>query len=276
MAQEGQNQRHSNNKNNDSTISSTCVTKTTSSSKRLKHKKVPQRGLGVAQLEKIRLEEQRKKEATVRFSPISITTSSSTISPTSSSSSYLPLLPASNFNPTQTHSSALIPFPPPSQTAIPSPDSSLFRSGPSTCAGGADSNVYDSGCVQLPNLANGGTAASGGGRGVNVGWTLPITAAATAATTVMSHGNVPKFWNSEYGSDLEGENPNLKIDHHHHHGLAFHEPNLPYDRCNPSWPLPIVMHRTQQSPQPPHLLPPPPPPPMVIKKIPSLVLNFCF
>ncbi|KAJ4975426.1 hypothetical protein NE237_000532 [Protea cynaroides] len=38
------------------------------SSKKLKQKKIPQRGLGVAQLEKIRLEEQQKKEAAVGVS----------------------------------------------------------------------------------------------------------------------------------------------------------------------------------------------------------------
>lgn len=40
-----------------------------SSSKKLKEKKVPQRGLGVAQLEKIRLEEQQKTVATSMLSP---------------------------------------------------------------------------------------------------------------------------------------------------------------------------------------------------------------
>ncbi|XP_042501311.1 uncharacterized protein LOC122079124 [Macadamia integrifolia] len=38
------------------------------SSKKLKQKKIPQRGLGVAQLEKIRLEEQQKKDATADMS----------------------------------------------------------------------------------------------------------------------------------------------------------------------------------------------------------------
>lgn len=52
------------------------------SSKRLKQKKVPQRGLGVAQLEKIRLEEQQKKEAVVN----NVMTPNPFISPSNSSS----------------------------------------------------------------------------------------------------------------------------------------------------------------------------------------------
>ena len=54
------------------------------SSKKQKPKKIPQRGLGVAQLEKIRLEEQHKKDAVVATK--------------SSCSSYLPLPTVPNFH----------------------------------------------------------------------------------------------------------------------------------------------------------------------------------
>ncbi|OVA14495.1 hypothetical protein BVC80_1037g36 [Macleaya cordata] len=64
-------------------------------SKKLKQKKIPQRGLGVAQLEKIRLEEQQKKEASV----------------------FVPL----------PHQSSSISFPPPCPSNLSS-SSSLFRS----------------------------------------------------------------------------------------------------------------------------------------------------
>lgn len=60
------------------------------SSKKLKQKKVPQRGLGVAQLEKIRLEEQQKKDAIFQVP-------SAIISPSNSSSCLASQCP--NFRP---------------------------------------------------------------------------------------------------------------------------------------------------------------------------------
>ncbi|KAL7218335.1 hypothetical protein ACSBR2_011578 [Camellia fascicularis] len=67
------------------------------SSKKLKQKKVPQRGLGVAQLEKIRLEEQQKKDA--------LLLSNSLLSPINSSCSAVQSQRTSNFwhNPSQTN-----------------------------------------------------------------------------------------------------------------------------------------------------------------------------
>lgn len=58
MAQQEQNQKYSN-----SSIGGCAGAGVARSSKKLKQKKVPQRGLGVAQLEKIRLEEQQKRDA---------------------------------------------------------------------------------------------------------------------------------------------------------------------------------------------------------------------
>ncbi|KAI3716229.1 hypothetical protein L6452_23428 [Arctium lappa] len=73
------------------------------SSKKLKHKKVPQRGMGVAQLEKIISEEQQKKD-------VGVLTPNSIISPTNSSSNLANKVP--NFRPPPICSSS-IPLPPP-------------------------------------------------------------------------------------------------------------------------------------------------------------------
>ncbi|KAJ0700887.1 putative SPEAR family protein [Helianthus annuus] len=70
-----------------------------SSSKKLKHKKVPQRGMGVAQLEKIISEEHQKKDA-------SVLTHNSVVSPTSSCSNLASVQKVANFRPS-------IPPPPP-------------------------------------------------------------------------------------------------------------------------------------------------------------------
>ncbi|KAL5803012.1 hypothetical protein ACOSQ4_031317 [Xanthoceras sorbifolium] len=114
MAQEEQSQKCSN------SSSGTCGGgNVVRSSKKQKAKKVPQRGLGVAQLERIRLEEQQKRDGiTVLTSP-----TSSSISPTKSSSLSLPITP--NYHPSSPYS---IPFPPDhfsSSNLILRPSSSL-------------------------------------------------------------------------------------------------------------------------------------------------------
>ncbi|KAI8552487.1 hypothetical protein RHMOL_Rhmol06G0270400 [Rhododendron molle] len=90
MAQEEHTQRYSNSSGGDG-----CGSSSSRSSKRLKEKKVPQRGLGVAQLEKIRLEEQQKKDVP--------------------SSSPISFLSPSNCSPNFRHnpSPSLVPLPPP-------------------------------------------------------------------------------------------------------------------------------------------------------------------
>ncbi|TKY49151.1 WAS/WASL-interacting protein family member [Spatholobus suberectus] len=81
------------------------------SSKKSKQKKVPQRGLGVAQLEKIRLEEQQKRDAAT------ILPSPSTLS--STKPSYQPL-PIKNFHDSnQSPSTTLLPCEPPSEFRSP-------------------------------------------------------------------------------------------------------------------------------------------------------------
>ncbi|XAR68293.1 hypothetical protein NMG60_11003373 [Bertholletia excelsa] len=115
MAQEEQNQRYSNN----SSAGDGGNAGGGRSSKRLKQKKVPQRGLGVAQLEKIRLGELQNEEA-------SLLSSTSLISPRASNSSSLGVQRGINFRP---NPSSLTPFLTPSPTSL-SPPNSNFR--PST------------------------------------------------------------------------------------------------------------------------------------------------
>lgn len=106
-------------------------------SKKLKQKKVPQRGLGVAQLEKIRLEEQQRKDV----SNSSISSPNSIISPSNSSNCLA-------FKPTI--SSPSIPLPPPSPNNLPSiPNIDVLNPSP----------------VSLSKAMNGG-----GGGGDEIGW----------------------------------------------------------------------------------------------------------
>ncbi|KAH1144490.1 hypothetical protein GLYMA_12G228100v4 [Glycine max] len=146
------------------------------SSKKSKQTKVPQRGLGVAQLEKIRLEEQQKRDVGA------ILPSPSTLS--STKPPYLPL-PVKNF-----HDSNLSPSTP----LLPCEPSSEFRS-PLSLQQQQQQQHKD---VKVPStvpLANSG--------GFDVGWHV-----------VPGHGNVPKSW-SCYQFDSEknnfGVDPGLPI-----------------------------------------------------------------
>ncbi|KAJ7948716.1 Actin cytoskeleton-regulatory complex protein pan1, putative isoform 1 [Quillaja saponaria] len=178
-----------------------------SSSRKPKQTKVPQRGLGVAQLEKIRLEEQQKKDAAT------ILPSQCSISPTKSS--YLSL-PIPNFHhPDQSSSS--IPFPSPSPSGLSPPDS-LIKLPPMPVQNIDDKN---STTVPLPNPVNSGC--------FEAGW---------ATNSVPLHGNVPKLW---IPNEYEFEKENCGIDP----GLAFRSNmSLPYE-SNPIWPLPNLTQRTQ-------------------------------
>uniref|UniRef100_A0A5B6YQQ8 Uncharacterized protein n=1 Tax=Davidia involucrata TaxID=16924 RepID=A0A5B6YQQ8_DAVIN len=180
------------------------------SSKKLKQKKVPQRGLGVAQLEKIRLEEQQKRDATAILSANSI------ISPSNSSCLAVPCATFRHHNPS--HSS--IPLPPPlSPTHLSSPNS-IFRPIPSI----PNVNVLHPNSVPISKLLD-----MGGGE---IGW---------SAISGSGHGNWPKLWNCEY--NLEGENHRLD-----HNGFAFRPTmHLPYE---PWPPPNVMVHRTQQFQQP--------------------------
>ncbi|KAK9269039.1 hypothetical protein L1049_000807 [Liquidambar formosana] len=203
MAEEEQNQRCSN------SSSGGCGSGGGRSSKKLKQKKIPQRGLGVAQLEKIRLQEQQKKDAAVAAN--AILSSPPTISPNSSSFLSVPL---PNYHHNQ--SSSFVPLAPPSPTATHlSPPNSLLR--PSASVPSVD--VLHSNTVPLANSTTCG--------GFETGW---------PSIPVLGHGNGPKLWNWDY--NIEGESKKLDP-------RSVFRANLPYE-TNPIWPLPNLMQRAQQ------------------------------
>ncbi|KAG4971759.1 hypothetical protein AAZX31_13G254200 [Glycine max] len=143
------------------------------SSKKSKLKKVPQRGLGVAQLEKIRLEEQQKRDVAA------ILPSPSTLS--STTPSHLPL-PVKNFHDSNVSpSTPLLPCEPPSE----------FRSPLSLQQQHHQQQHMD---VKVPStvpLANSGD--------FEAGW--PV---------VPGHGNVPKWWSS-FQFDSEKNNFGVEL-----------------------------------------------------------------
>ncbi|XP_024980437.1 mediator of RNA polymerase II transcription subunit 1-like [Cynara cardunculus var. scolymus] len=121
------------------------------SSKKLKHKKVPQRGMGVAQLEKIISEEQQKKD-------VSVLTSNSIISPSNSSSNLATTIQkVPNFRPSPISSSS-IPLPPPlppnhhpliSKTDAVNPISASTFSKPASMSSGGGGGVGGSNWCRL-------------------------------------------------------------------------------------------------------------------------------
>ncbi|KAA8523972.1 hypothetical protein F0562_010597 [Nyssa sinensis] len=184
------------------------------SSKKLKQKKVPQRGLGVAQLEKIRLEEQQKqqKKDAAAQAP-AILSPNSIISPSNSSCL---AVQCANFRHHPSPSS-IPPLPPPSPTDLSS-QTSIFRPAPST----PNIDVFHPNSVPLSKPLIGG--------GGEIGWSAIPGAGAGAG-----HVNWPKLWNCEY--NFEGENHRLD----HNGFISRSNMNLPYE----SWVPPNVMQRTQ-------------------------------
>ncbi|KAM1169076.1 hypothetical protein ACFX13_031628 [Malus domestica] len=232
-------------------LGSNNIISSRSSSKKTKQKKVPQRGLGVAQLEKIRLEEQQKKAAAAAI--LSTTPPSSLSLPTKSSShSCTSSVPIRHFY--QPPSS--IPFP---SLDLPSPNS-IFRpqlippahSGVDGRKPMISSGTFPFGVGNNNNNNN----INGGGNG----------------------NHVPNLWNPCEFNILDQKvscNPGLDP------GLAFRSTmNLPFESSNnnPIWPLSNFPTRTQQfhHQQPPPPPPPPPPPSMVNLSTAnsSSVLNF--
>lgn len=188
------------------------------SQKKMKQKKVPQRGLGVAQLEKIRLEEQQKKGVVLQSSNL-LSPNHQIISPSNSSSCLAVHCPT--FRPSITSSSSA-PLQPPSPSDLPSPNS-LFRPIPSI----PPVDILNPNSVPLPKTLN-----VGGGE---MGW---------SAVPVPGHGSAwHKVWNGEFSLDRE----NHRADHHH--GFAF-RPNmsLPFESCPPTpfLPFPSALQRSQQ------------------------------
>ncbi|XP_040987375.1 uncharacterized protein LOC121235167 isoform X1 [Juglans microcarpa x Juglans regia] len=140
------------------------------SSKNPKQKKAPQRGLGVAQLEKIRLEEQQKKDVAAILSP------PASVSQRKSSFLSLPIPTYHHSNP----SSCSIPFPSPSLPDLSSRDLLIRPPQP----------------AQNNDEKNSSTVNSGG---FEAGW---------LGISVPGLGCVPKLWNS-YEYNLEKENSGM-------------------------------------------------------------------
>lgn len=189
-----------------------------SSSKKLKPKprKVPQRGLGVAQLEKIRLEEQQKNNAAA-----AIFSSPSPLSPTKSSS-YLPL-PIPGFRQSNRSSSSSsfpsFPSPPPPPPVNLSSPSSMF--GPPLPV--PNMAVKDAFTVPLVGQANSGGSETG-----------------LSTVSILEQGNALK-WQSSCEYYLEKENYGVDP------GLAFRSNfNFPYE-VSPGWPTPELLQRAQQN-----------------------------
>ncbi|KAL2466791.1 WAS/WASL-interacting protein family member 1 [Abeliophyllum distichum] len=159
-----------------------------SRSKKIKQKKVPQRGLGVAQLEKIRLEEQQKKEAALQAAN---NLANNAIGSHSDSTACL-AMPCPSVRPNLCSSSNSIPLPPPSPTDLPSPNF-LYMSVQSS----KNVKVLHPNSVQLSKPLNVGRKEIG----------LP-------AILGPGQGNWPRLWNGE--QNLEGEKQILD-----HHRFAF-------------------------------------------------------
>jgi hypothetical protein len=105
------------------------------SSKKPKQKKAPQRGLGVAQLEKIRLEEQQKKAAAAIVSP----PPTSSLSPTKSSFVSLPIPNYHHSNPSSSSNINAFPSPSPADPRPPQPgQQNILVRNSSTNGGGFD------------------------------------------------------------------------------------------------------------------------------------------
>lgn len=180
------------------------------SQKKMKQKKVPQRGLGVAQLEKIRMEEQQKKGVVLQAA--NVLPPNQIISPSNSSPCLAVQCPAFRPSISSSHS---VPLPPPSPSDLPSPNS-LFRPTPSI----PSVDIMHTNSVPQSKPLN-----AGGGE---IGWSaVPVP---------------PKLWNGEFSPD--GENQRLD-----HLGFTYRpNVNLPFDSSNPTpfFSLPNVLQRSQQ------------------------------
>ncbi|CAA2955117.1 Hypothetical predicted protein [Olea europaea subsp. europaea] len=168
-----------------------------SRSKKTKQKKVPQRGLGVAQLEKIRLEEQQKKEAAVQAANI---LANNVIGSHNDSTACL-AIPCPSFRPNLCPSSNSIPLPPLSPTDLPSPNF-LYRPVQSS----KNVKVLHPNSVQLSKPLNIG--------GNEIG--LP-------AISGPGQGSWPRLWTGE--QNLEGEKQMLD----HRRFAIWPRMNFPYE-----------------------------------------------
>lgn len=209
MAKEEESQRYSNSSSGGGTNGR--------SSRKLKQKKVPQRGLGVEQLEKmIRMEEQQKKnlalQAPTIFSPNSI------LSPTSNSSSSCLAVhhQSTNFRPAVSHVLPLV-----SRAEIPSTNST-FRPPLYTSALTRSNSV--------PMYTSN-----------NVGGCEMVWHQQPMYTSSSGQGSWP----------TSGEYNHIEVGKLDHHGSVFRaNGNLPY-QCNTTiWPVSGVMQRSENFQQP--------------------------
>nr|GMC72581.1 WAS/WASL-interacting protein family member 1-like isoform X1 [Ipomoea batatas] len=196
------------------------------SSKRLKQKRVPQRGLGVAQLERIRLEEQHKKDATLLSA--TVLSSFPAVSHTNSSTclqiqQQLPSIVSPAFRPHL--SSPSIPLPPPIDLTSPRP---AFRSIPPPHIPKIN-GMHPSPVVPL-SLS----------KSLSVG----VVERSWSGIMVPGHGHWPKLWNGD--DNLEGENHRMD-----HQGVEF-RPSMkfPIEPHSPILPLPSMLQRSERHEQP--------------------------
>jgi hypothetical protein len=191
------------------------------STKKQKQKRVPQRGLGVAQLERI-LEEQHMKDFTPSPSSQNFTPSSS-----STISSFLPI-PINNFN----HSNYIKEgtFILPSSNSASSSSSttiSHYLPPPITNFNHMNQNSSTSN-LPLPSLGEFRSSLSM----QHLDGKVPVPSTVSLPNSGV-FGNVPKLWNSHHELNFDKEN-----------GLPF-LPTLPFD-SNQIWPMSNWVQRTQQ------------------------------
>ncbi|XWS10064.1 hypothetical protein CRYUN_Cryun39dG0043800 [Craigia yunnanensis] len=190
------------------------------SSKKQRPKKVPQRGLGVARLERIRIEEQQKKHVAEAVAAAILPSPSSVISPpiTHHKSSYLSLpIPSFHHSNKSSSSASSIPFP-----ADISPPNSIFR---------PPLSVQNIDIVSTENTV---PLISG-----SPGW--PPGAAVLPGNGSVNNGH--KF-SSSYEYKIEKECSGLDS------GLAFRNNLSLPNESEPIWPLPSLMQRAQPFQQP--------------------------
>ncbi|KAL3503156.1 hypothetical protein ACH5RR_037605 [Cinchona calisaya] len=185
--------------------------------KKMKQKKIPQRGLGVAQLEKIRLEEQQKKG--VILQAVNVLSPNQIMSTSGDSLSPCLAVQCATFRPSVS-SCGSVPLPTLSTSDVPSPNS-LFR--PVLSVPNGDLLRTNSVPLSKPLSVAGG----------EMGW---------SAVPFPGHVTWPKVWNGEFS--LDGENQRLD-----HHGFGYRSNvNLPFESSDPTpfLPLPSVLQRSQQ------------------------------
>lgn len=153
-------------------------------SKKIKPKKVPQRGLGVAQLEKIISEEQQKKES---LEAANILAKNAIASPTDATS----FLAAQKFRPNLSPFHNSVPPPSPSPSNV-SPPNALFRHAQSA----PNIEILQETCAVLKH-----SNAGGGEMG-------------SRAISSPRHDSFPRLWGGESNLSLEKQ----RLDHH---GFAF-------------------------------------------------------